>query len=134
MAAKKGPIDGTRVPVQLPYAAKNVGVVGIKKPVAEFFGFDISKLPTYKTKNPSAKSGRKETIRYKRGGYRGKSIKLVFSKEQKIGTKTVKQVSIPLPKGVHTYDAYEYFNQKASKFNLEKFVSPDGKTTGFTNV
>ena len=137
MAGNKGPIPGIRVPVALPFAKKDNSnrVVGIKKPVAKFLGFDISELPKYTTANKNAKQGAKtSTTRFKKGTYRGKSFKLFFSKPQSIGGKTVDQISIPLPKGVHVEQAYTYFNNQASKLKLEKMVTPNGRGLPFTKV
>ena len=118
----KGPLEGVRVPVKLPWpglAHNDDQFVSMKKPVAELLKLATAKKAdlTYKSTlrykkrdgdgNPTGNMTTKTVTRIRRPGYRQRSIKLIFGnkktgvlKHYGVGNKKVSSVNFPVTKSV----------------------------------
>lgn len=140
MASKKGPVEGTRVIVKLPFkgATNNEDqFTMIKKPVAEALNFEVEntsknfyEVSANVKDDPDKKtSGTKKIKRVRLPGYRNQSIRVIFEKAKTINKKSVKSVSFPITSSVLIYDVIEYFETgKGKGLDVEKIITSRGQT------
>lgn len=131
----KGPIEGTRIPVKLPWkgATNNEPqFVSMKDVIAEELGFDMAedKDLQYEVK-VKTKGGAKTVIRRRRPGHRTRAVRCEFGTDRngkkitrKIGSKTVSSFQFPITASVAINEVVKFFETNAAgkKLKVKRLV------------
>ena len=144
------PVAGNRIPVKLPWKGATNDepqFVSMKKPVAEFFGFDEATREelSYKVKvqkkdksDGEKVTGTTEVTRRRRPGYKQRAVRVVFQmgrpaagsrkstltgKQVKVGKDSYKSIQFPITTSVPIEEVINFFEKGGgSKLKALKLV------------
>lgn len=134
-------VTGERVIVELPWKGitdNQPQYTRVKKPVAQLLKFKIKNTSdmyfeqefSEKDKSPTEKVGGKQKAKVpRRGGYRQRSIKIIFKNNKIIGKQSFASVNFPVTTSCSVLEMIKYFETGEGKsLGVTRLVTDKGQT------